>query len=467
MQQAAVVPILAAVVAIVLLILLLRANARAAGLQRAVEAARSAEHAAALREAELSASASAGQARLTELSGERDELMDALHRLREVKAALERDLATVRLTAEKDAQAAQGELKLLRDLREEMTAQFRLMADDSLRRQGADLEKAHSERLTALLHPVREQVQNFQKELADRNIATVQANAALREQIEGLHRRSEEIGRDAVALTRALKGEKQRQGAWGEMVLARILEQSGLEGGLHYVAQASHTDGEGRRWRPDVIVKMPRGRVLVVDSKVSLVDYAEACACDDPDRRADLLKRHAAAVRRHVTDLSARGYDALDEGSVDYVLMFVPVEGAFSEAMRADPDLASFALDKRVGLATPTTLMLTLRTVDHVWTVERRQANAEEIASRAGALYDKVAGFVEAMEETGRALDNAAKAHDKAMGRLTRGNGNVIRQVEMLRELGARTQKRMALDHDKQDLLPAAHEEHGPQAARS
>ena len=196
---------------------------------------------------------------------------------------------------------------------------------------------------------------------------------------------------------------------------------------------------------------MPRERVLVVDSKVSLVDYAEACACDDPDRRAELLRRHAAAVRRHVVDLSARGYEALAEGSVDYVLMFVPVEGAFSEAMRADPELASFALDKRVGLATPTTLMLTLRTVDHVWTVERRQANAEEIASRAGALYDKVAGFVEAMEDAGNAIQNAAKAHDKAMGRLTRGNGNVIRQVEMLRELGARTQKRMALDHDRHE----------------
>ena len=451
MQPVTVLSIVAGLAAVFFLILLVRANARAADLLRDLQSARAAEHAAALREVELAAGATAGRARLAELAEERDGLIDALHQLREVKATLERDLATVRLTAEKDASAAQGELKLLRDLREEMTAQFRLMADDSLRRQGADLEKAHADRLSALLKPVRDQVETFQKELADRNIATVQANAALREQIEGLHRRSEEIGRDAVALTRALKGEKQRQGAWGEMVLARILEQSGLEDGLHYVAQASHTDAEGRRWRPDVIVKMPRDRVLVVDSKVSLVDYAEACACDDPDRRAELLRRHAAAVRRHVVDLSARGYEALAEGSVDYVLMFVPVEGAFSEAMRADPELASFALDKRVGLATPTTLMLTLRTVDHVWTVERRQANAEEIASRAGALYDKVAGFVEAMEDAGNAIQNAAKAHDKAMGRLTRGNGNVIRQVEMLRELGARTQKRMALDHDRHE----------------
>ena len=196
--------IVAGLAAVFLLILLVRANARAADLLRDLQSARAAEHAAALREVELAAGATAGRTRLAELAEERDGLIDALHQLREVKATLERDLATVRLTAEKDASAAQGELKLLRDLREEMTAQFRLMADDSLRRQGADLEKAHADRLSALLKPVRDQVETFQKELADRNIATVQANAALREQIEGLHRRSEEIGRDAVALTRAL-----------------------------------------------------------------------------------------------------------------------------------------------------------------------------------------------------------------------------------------------------------------------
>lgn len=456
MQQAASFQMMAlalGVLAAVLLVLLTRAGGRNRILQDEAAAARAAEHATALREAEAAARAAAAQDRQAELAAERDNLIDALHQAREASSALERELATLRLTASKDAEAAQRELALMRDLREEMTGQFRLLADDSLRRQGADLEKTHSEKLSALLNPMREQVQNFQKELSDRNLATVQAHAALREQIEGLHRRSEEIGRDAVALTRALKGEKQRQGAWGEMVLARILEQSGLQDGVHYLAQTSRTDGDGRRWRPDVIVKMPRARVLVVDSKVSLVDYAEACACDEPERRTQLLQRHASAMRRHVTELSARGYEALDEGSVDYVLMFIPVEGAFSEAMRSDPDLAAFALDKRVGLSTPTTLMLTLRTVDHVWTVERRETNARDIANRAGMLYDKVAGFVEAMEESGKALDGAARAHEKAMGRLTRGPGNVIRQVEMLRELGARTQKRIELDHDRTESL--------------
>lgn len=172
------------------------------------------------------------------------------------------------------------------------------------------------------------------------------------------------------------------------------------------------------------------------------------------------MRRHVAAVRTHVQQLAAKGYQALDDrsetgGSVDYVLMFIPVEGAFSEALRVDPDLARFAMENRVGLSTPTTLMLTLRTVDHIWTVERRETNAMQIAARAGALYDKLHGFVSSIEDVGQHLERAQKSHATAMDRLTRGSGNVIRQAEMLRELGARTQKAIALDHDGDALPPA------------
>lgn len=253
-------------------------------------------------------------------------------------------------------------------------------------------------------------------------------------------------------LTRALKGEKQRQGAWGEMVLERILEASGLERGTHYDVQASWTDEDGRRWRPDVVVRMPRKKMMVIDSKVSLNDYEIAVNSDDSAVAADALRRHVVAIRNHINTLAEKGYHRMDDGLVDYVLMFIPIEGAFSEALRADPALAAFALERGVGLTTPTTLMLTLRTVEHIWAVERRESNAMEIARRAGQLYDKVAGFVETMEGVGRALDQASRAHGTAMDRLSRGQGNVIRQVEMLRELGARTQKRIGLDHDPADM---------------
>ena len=408
-------------------------------------------HAAALRDADTRARLDAQADRLGLLADERDELRDALHAARDAAETLRRDLATTDMRAAKDREAADRELTLLRELRDEMTGQFRLMADESLRRQGADLEKTHSERLAALLTPFREQVQHFQTELAQRTKSADEERAALREQIEGLHRRSEEIGRDAVALTRALKGDKQRQGAWGEMILERVLEGSGLERGTHYDIQASFRDEDGRQWRPDVVVRLPQGKVLVIDSKVSLIDYERAANADDPAERDAALRRHVAAIRAHIQTLSGKGYHAVDAAAVDYVLMFIPIEGAFSEAMRVDPELASFALDRRVGLTTPTTLMLTLRTVDHIWTVERRETNAVDIAQRAGALYDKVALFAEAMDGVGKALTDAQRAHGQAMDRLTRGQGNVIRQVEMLRQLGARTSKRLALDHDADD----------------
>ncbi|WBU65152.1 DNA recombination protein RmuC [Paracoccus aerodenitrificans] len=390
--------------------------------------------------------------RLAELSEERDGLNDALFSTRQQVAALQSELAQLRLAAEKDRERAAHDLKQLRDLREEMTGQFRLMANETLRSQGADMQKAHGEQLNALLNPFREQVLHFQRELRDRNRILDEEGARLRDQIANL-------GTEASALTRALKGDKQKQGAWGEMILERILEESGLERGLHYDLQVSWTDEDGKTWRPDVIVKMPQKKILVVDSKVSLNAYEQAVNSEDDLERTAALKRHVDAIRAHINTLAAKGYDRMDDGAVDYVLMFIPIEGAFSEALRVDPNLASYAMDKRVGLTTPTTLMLTLRTVEHIWMVERRESNALEIARRAGAIYDKVAGFVDSLDAVGVALGKASDAHRMAVDRLSRGQGNVIRQVEMLRELGARAQKRISMDHDKSDALPAPDKE--------
>ncbi|MCJ1902399.1 MULTISPECIES: DNA recombination protein RmuC [Paracoccus] len=393
--------------------------------------------------------------RLQELVEERDGLSDALHRERQAVSRLERDLAETRLAAQKDREAAERDIATLRELREEMTGQFRLLANETLKSQGSEMQKAHGEQLSALLTPFRDQVHRFQTELQARNKATDEERARLREQIEYLHKRSEDISREAVALTRALKGDSQKRGAWGEMILERILEDSGLIAGTHYDTQSSHRDTDGKLWRPDVIVKMPQKKLLVIDSKVSLNAYEEAVNAEDMPTRDAALRRHVASVRAHVAGLAAKGYQALDEGSVDYVLMFIPVEGAFSEALRVDPDLARHAMESRVGLATPTTLMLTLRTVDHIWTVERRESNAMAIAARAGQLYDKLHGFVSAVEDVGSALERAQKSHATAMDRLTRGPGNVIRQAEMLRDLGARAQKRIVLDHDGVESLEA------------
>lgn len=403
---------------------------------------------------QLARAESLGQAqtsRISDLTDERDGLSDMVHALRSSEGDLQRQLAETRLAAQKDREAAERDIANLRELREEMSQNFKLMADEALRLQGEDLSKLHNSRLTTLLAPFHEQVKHFQTELQTRNKQTIEDGARLREQIETLHKRSEDISREAVALTRALKGDRQKQGAWGEMILERLLEESGLEKDIHYSTQETRRDEQGRSWRPDVLVKLPQKKVLVIDSKVSLLAYEEAVNSDDPDQRKAALKRHITSIRAHITGLSDKGYQDLDGSSVDYVLMFIPIEGAFSEAMREDRDLASFALERKVGLATPTTLMLTLRTVDHIWTVERRERNAMQIADRAGSLYDKLHGFVEAMSEVGQALDRAQRSHETAMGRLTSGSGNVIRQAEMLRALGARAKKRLTLDHDGMD----------------
>ncbi|MDO5648028.1 DNA recombination protein RmuC [Paracoccus sp. (in: a-proteobacteria)] len=444
--------ICAAVVAFVFAVLYWRASA---GARSSDDTLRQAE----LRISQLETRAEGGQARLAELVEERDALNDALHLARQQNGTLETRLAETRLAADKDRESAARDVETLRDLRAEMTTHFKALSSETLRVQGGDLQKAQSDQLNALLTPFRDQVHRFQTELQSRNKVLDEEGARLREQILSLHQRSEEISREAVNLTRALKGEKQRQGAWGEMVLERLLEESGLIAGTHYDLQSSWRDEAGKMWRPDVVVKMPREKVLVIDSKVSLNDYEFSVNCDDPEQAQAGLRRHVAAMRNHINTLADKGYHRIDDASVDYVLMFIPIEGAFSEALRADPELAHFAMERRIGLTTPTTLMLTLRTVDHIWSVERRESNAMAIASRAGQLYDKVAGFVDSMEGVGKALDQAGRAHSQAMDRLSRGSGNVIRQVEMLRELGARTNKQINMDHDA-DEAPALSSDH-------
>lgn len=434
------------------------AEARRATEGRLAEQA-DAREAQALRAAEAETRLDSVSALLRDRSAERDGLAETLQSTRAAMHDLQQQLGQTRLAAQKDAEAAAREIATLRELRKEMTDQFRLLADEAMRTTGTDIQTRHAEQLSALLTPFREQVATFQTELQTREAQATQERAALGEHIRLLHARSEQIGADAVALTRALKGEKQKQGAWGEMILSSLLEDSGLEAGVHFITQDSRTDDEGRRWRPDVILKLPQGKVVVVDSKVSLNAYVEASEAEDPGVRDAAMKRHLAAVRAHVQQLSDKGYDRLDEGSVDYVMMFMPVEGAYYEAQRLDRSLVGWALQKRVSVMTPATLMLALRTVHHIWTVERRESNAAAIAARAGQLYDKVAGFVDAMDDVGKHLDKAQASHRSAVDRLSRGSGNVIRQVEMLRKLGANTDKRLAIQHDGDDddaALPGA-----------
>ncbi len=331
----------------------------------------------------------------------------------------------------------------LADARAQMDSHFNALAGKVIRQHGEDFRKTAGEQLGSIVAPLKSDIGKFQTEIRTAHQGALAERAALKEQLGTLTQQSEAVSREAESLTRALRGDTKKQGNWGEMVLERLLQTSGLEEGREYRTQGSYTNEAGRRVIPDVVVSLPGAKDLVVDSKVSLVAYERAVNTEDESVYRAAIADHVASLRSHIKGLSAKEYAAVVEGTADYVIMFVPIEGALSEALRAQPDLTEYALNQQVMIATPTTLMMALRTVKTVWDVERRNSNAEKIAARAGAIYDKVVGFAADMEKVGKQLDAAREAHSSALNKLTTGNGNVLRQVEMLKGLGAKTVKSM------------------------
>ena len=395
---------------------------------------------------------------LTDLRGQvtsRDGQISAL-RTRLDEAANEKQGLTGqinKLQAELKAQgeAAAEKIEILSKVRADMEAKFGELAREALKIQGEAFSKTNIERITATLTPLKEHVGHFERELKAVHQATVDDRAALKAEIRQLTQRSEDISKEATALTRALKSDQQKQGAWGEMILSNILERSGLREGEEYETQAHRTGTDGERLRPDVVVRIPGGKSLVVDSKVSLVAYTEAVNAETEEAAAAARKRHVASLKSHINGLSGKAYQAAEDLTVDYVILFVPIEGALSEALREDGTLTEYALERHITIATPTTLMMALRTVSHVWAVERRNRNAEEIAKRAGLLYDKVAGFISSMEGVGTRLRQAQDSYDVALGQLSQGSGNLLRQTEMLKVLGAKTTKSIGMEFDEGD----------------
>lgn len=365
-----------------------------------------------------------------------------------------------KLQAELKAQreAAAEKIEILSKVRADMEAKFGELAREALKVQGEAFSKTNIEKLNATLTPLKEHVGHFERELKAVHKATIDDRAALKAEIKHLTQRSEAISKEATALTRALKSDQQKQGAWGEMILSSILERSGLREGEEYEIQAHRTGTDGERLRPDVVVRIPGGKSLVVDSKVSLVAYTEAVNAETEEEAIAARKRHVASLKAHIKGLAGKAYQAAEDLTVDYVILFVPIEGALSEALREDGALTEYALERQITIATPTTLMMALRTVSHVWAVERRNRNAEEIAKRAGLLYDKVVGFVSSMEGVGARLRQAQDSYDVAIGQLSQGGGNLLRQTEMLKELGAKTTKSIGMEFDLQagPELPAS-----------
>lgn len=385
------------------------------------------------------------------LNGDLSKLRTRLDEDAEKQRALSSTITGLRTQMEAQREAADDKIQTLTQIREDMERKFHQLAQDALKTQGEAFSKANLEKLEATLTPLKEHVGHFEKAFKAVTDETIKDRERLKAEISQLSKRSEEISQEAVALTRALKGDQQKQGAWGEMILEGVLERSGLREGEEYETQAHRTGGDGERLRPDVVVKLPGGKTLIIDSKVSLVAYTEAVNAETEEAAAAARRRHLLSLKAHINGLSGKKYQLAEDQTVDYVILFVPVEGALSEALREDGKLTEYALEHHIAIATPTTLMMALRTVANVWAVERRNRNAEEIAARAGRLYDKVAGFVASMETLGNRLEQAQSAYGSALGQLSQGRGNVLSQVETLKKLGAKTTKSLAVDYDDEE----------------
>ncbi|MBU3588902.1 DNA recombination protein RmuC [Polynucleobacter sp. 80A-SIGWE] len=362
----------------------------------------------------------------------------------------ERDQAVqnaIRLEAALESERKQGlgRIESLNEAKEALTSQFKNLANEILEDKSKRFTEQNVANLDALLKPLQTKLSEFKEQVNLSYGNEARERFALRSEIERLANLNLRMSDETRSLTQALKGDSKVQGNWGELVLESILESSGLRKGEEYLVQDSHTQTDGSRLQPDVVVKLPEGRSLVVDSKVSITAYSRHAGATDPVIAEQELAAHIQSLRQHIQGLSSKNYSSLyGIGSVDFVLMFVPIEPAFLLALKTAPNLYQEALAKNIVLVCPSTLMATLRTVAHLWRQDSQNRNALEIAKQCGTLYDKFVGFVDDLEKLGQRLDQAQTSYHDAFNKLKSGKGNLIRTAEKVRELGVKPSKNLS-----------------------
>lgn len=327
-------------------------------------------------------------------------------------------------------------------LQEKFTKEFENLANKILEEKTVKFTEQNKENLKNILSPLQDKIQLFEKKVEDTHKESIDYHAALRQQILGLREMNEQMSKETLNLTKALKGDSKMQGNWGELVLERVLEKSGLEKGREYEVQQSFVTEEGNRLFPDVVINLPDGKKMIVDSKVTLTAYERYINAEDETEKSQFLKEHLMAIKRHVDHLSEKNYhDLYQMESPDFVLLFIPIESAFALALNEDTSLYNKAFEKNIVIVTPSTLLATLRTIDSMWTNQKQQENAVEIARQAGALYDKFEGFVSDLVKIGKKMDEAKVEYGNAMNKLFEGKGNLINSVEKLKKMGAKAKK--------------------------
>ena len=322
-------------------------------------------------------------------------------------------------------------------LTKQMQERFENLANKILDQKSAKFTESNKENIKSLLEPLDKDIRNFRKKVEDIHEKDLSQQASLKEFLGHLQQAQVQLSEDARNLTTALKGDSKKQGDWGEFILERTLEASGLIKGLEFSMQESFD-----RQRPDAIIRLPEDRAIVVDAKVSLTAYERSIGTDEEDLKKQALKEHLQSLKKHVDELSDKDYSAIEEiNTPDFVLLFIPIEPAFGAALTQDPDLYQYAFERKIVLVTSSTLMATIKTVANLWKLEKQNKHAHDIARRAGLLYDKFVGFLSSIEDIGKALGKASEAHDKAVSQLSTGSGNLVGQVEKLKAMGIRTKK--------------------------
>jgi len=353
-------------------------------------------------------------------------------------------LATMQTARAQESTHQAEKLKLLEESREKLTQEFQLLANRIFEANTQKLSQHSEVQMKQVLNPIQDQLKDFRKKIEDVYEKESQQRFSLANEIKRLQGLNERISEDAIALTNALKGENKTAGNWGEVVLERVLERSGLTKGQEYDVQVNQISTDGRRLQPDVVIRLPDNKSVIVDSKVSLLAYEQYHNADNDTDQSAALKQHLASLRQHVKNLGSKNYqEAIDVKSLDFVLLFIPIEGAFTAAVQQDASLFSDAFEQSVMIVSPSTLLATLRTIHNIWRYEYQSQNAMEIAKQAGNLYDKFVNFTQDLQEIGQRLDQTQKAYDSAMGRLSSGRGNLVSRVERLKQMGARTSKQL------------------------
>ncbi len=409
-------------------------------LQQQVETCQHAQRQNELELRQLHGTLSAAQEKLHHLDHWRNETEQLTRELRnqlEINSSQEAELREVTIRLEETRMAAEEKQRLLVNSEQRLNAQFENLANRIFENSGRRVDEQNKQSLNSLISPLREQLEGFRRQVQDGFGQEARERHTLSHEIRNLQQLNAQMAQEAINLTKALKGDNKTQGNWGEVVLSRVLEASGLREGHEYETQVTIQLEQNGRMQPDVIVRLPQGKDVVIDAKMTLVAYERYFNGDDEAQREAAISEHIAAIRGHLRQLSRKDYQQLPGlRSLDYVLMFIPVEPAFLLAIDRQPELINEALNLNIMLVSPTTLLVALRTINNLWRYEHQSRHAQRIADRAAKLYDKMRLFVDDMSSMGQSLDKAQDSYRQAMKKLSEGRGNMIAQTESFRQLG-------------------------------